>query len=460
MGKSNRHDKFVRLRAEFPVFVYEGYDYRLGPGGLHGSFIFRLGAGHRFTPAFYIPRHPGFLPDREILPRLPALVFHIGLIELLSYWKSACPPLVNIECGALMPAQAAWWKQVYYNGLGEFFYLNGIDPDTDKFMEIAAVGPDIRPAVSLPDHTPANGILIPVGGGKDSVVTLELLGSLEGSLPLAMNPTRASKECIRISGYREDEIVEIRRTIDPLLLQLNQEGFLNGHTPFSALLAFYSLLAAALTGKQYIALSNESSANEPTIPGTNINHQYSKSYEFERLFRQYVSEWLPGEAEYFSFLRPLHEIGIAGLFSRYSEYHPVFRSCNAGSRDGIWCGTCSKCLFTWLILSPFLSHEELTSIFGRVLPDDPALEPLFDQLTGNAAEKPFDCVGTVGEVNEAVRLAILRYGERPLPYLFGRYRDRNAGTTHPDLGQLLAATDLHHVVPPQFMKILTDSLNG
>ena len=65
------------------------------------------------------------------------------------------------------------------------------------------------------------------------------------------------------------------------MLQLNSEGYINGHTPFSAIVAFSSVLTAALNGQKYITLSNENSANESTVKDSKVNHQYSKSYEFE-----------------------------------------------------------------------------------------------------------------------------------------------------------------------------------
>jgi len=458
MGKSIRHDKFVRLREEFPVFIYEGFDYILNPEGLSGNFLFRLGDRYRFTPSFVIPRKPFFLPDEQILPGLPALLFNIGMIELLSYWKAACPPVIEVRPSGLSEEQKEWWKGVYYNGLGEFFYLNGISADYRDFVNFStAEGAKEAKEITITGE----GTIIPVGGGKDSVVTLELLGKSRGGIPLVMNPTSASRECIRKSGSQDEETIEIRRSLDPLLYGLNDQGFLNGHTPFSALLAFYTLLAAAVSGRKYIALSNESSANEATIPGTAINHQYSKSIEFESGFRKYVGKFLSPDIEYFSFLRPLHEIRIAQLFSRYPQYFPVFRSCNAGSKSGTWCGKCSKCLFTYIILSPFIGEGELIRIFGRDLFDDPALLGYFEQLTGMSPEKPFDCVGTIGEVNAAVREAVRRREGQPLPVLLERYVAKHGFPEEDhEIRELLDSFDKVHHLPPEFEAVLKNALHG
>ncbi|MEG2070300.1 MAG: hypothetical protein RR034_02870, partial [Bacteroidales bacterium] len=202
----------------------------------------------------------------------------------------------------------------------------------------------------------------------------------------------------------EDDKVILQREIAPKLLELNRAGFLNGHTPFSAMLAFYSLLVSYAVQVREVALSNESSANEPTIPGTEINHQYSKSLEFEEDFRQYVAENMNDCNHYYSFLRSLTELQIAEHFSQFPQYHSVFKSCNTGSKENKWCCNCSKCLFAYIILSPFIQDEKMIEIFGEDLLNKPTLKPYFDELTGVAQNKPFECVGTIEEVNQALRM--------------------------------------------------------
>ncbi|OYT13628.1 MAG: hypothetical protein B6I19_04225, partial [Bacteroidetes bacterium 4572_114] len=216
------------------------------------------------------------------------LVFQIGMIELISYWKAACSPEVIIEAGSLNQEQVEWWKKLYYNGLGEFFYRNGIHARKDDFMSLSTNG---KNTFQKFEFDQSDSFLVPVGGGKDSVVTLEtLVGGRKDVRPFILNPGKAGIDTVGNVGFSEEDILTVDRTIDPVLLKLNAQGFLNGHTPFSALLAFISLLAARLAGIKNIALSNESSANEPTVPGTEVNHQYSKSFEFERGFRDYVAK--------------------------------------------------------------------------------------------------------------------------------------------------------------------------
>jgi hypothetical protein len=459
MLRSNNHAKFLHLRKDFPFLIFEKQEYMLDSGGLSIRFTFNLADQYKFYPTLFIPRKSCILPDKEIAERLPLLVFHIGMIELISYWKVACPPKVIINPSTLTSGQISWWKKLYYHGLGEFLYLNSIDIDVDNLMDIVVVPNQTLKRANFPL---TDSVLIPVGGGKDSCVTLELLGNTPGTTPLIMNPRGASLGSARTKGFSDNQIFEVHRQIDPSLLLLNEKGFLNGHTPFSALLGFITLLASAMTGKKYIALSNESSANEPTIPGTTINHQYSKSLTFESDLREYISQWIHPDISYFSFLRPLNELQIASLFSRYTAFHPVFRSCNAGSKTNEWCGKCAKCLFTWIILSPFIGENELLQIFGKNLWQDPLLRRYFDQLTGIAEEKPFDCVGTVNEVNAAIQEVIKRKEEETLPLLLQHYMQQYTSLSrHFDsFRQVLADRSGKHNIPSRFDSILNREIYG
>ncbi len=424
--------QYNAYRKTYPEFVYDSYRYDVQSDGLHIVFTFRIGSDIVFSPSAFIPSRR-FLHFPEHTPQMDTLVFNIGMIELISYWKCVCPPVIKVLCGSLDNTQKAFWKKIYFNGLGEFFYINGIQSTINDFVEIIAPQPSAsNTQTEIPPAPQANNYLVPIGGGKDSVVTLELLqqatAPTQRPVPLIMNPRGATVGCIQAAGYTMDDVLEIHRTIHPRLLELNSQGCLNGHTPFSAMLAFYTLLASHLSGIPNIALSNESSANESTVVGTSVNHQYSKSLEFENDFRSYTSQYISPIYNYFSYLRPLSELQIAMLFSRLPQYHPVFRSCNAGSKQDIWCGKCAKCLFAYIILSPFIEPRKLNAIFGKDLLNDPSLEPFFQQLIGHADTKPFECVGTVSEVNSALSMAISRWYADQRPLLLQSYQASPATT--------------------------------
>ncbi len=470
MEKSNRYDKFLQLRDEFPFFSYEGYDYSYSGHGLDIRYYFNLADRYHFSPTIFIPHKEFFIPEEEVMDLLPNLVFHLGLIELISYWKSACPKQLIIKAHAITQEQISWWKKCWFNGLGEFFFLNSIPTDIDQFMDVIVASDEFLSPIQCvlkPD------VIVPIGGGKDSIVSLEILRKLPGVTPLILNPRGASVHSIFIAGFAHSGMIGINRTIDPLLLQLNDQGFLNGHTPFSALLAFITILSAALSGKRNIALSNESSANESTIPGLPVNHQYSKTFEFEKDFRDYVRKWISPEINYFSLLRPLNELQIASIFCRYPKYFSVFKSCNVGSKTDSWCGKCPKCLFTCIMVAPFLLPDQLTGIFHRDLFNDIDLVPILDQLTGIAPEKPFECVGTISEVNAALQEIIAQFGNKPLPTLLHYYASikplvfaKSIATKQPtdilppSLPSLLKAWDSQNFLPPQFEELLKGAVNG
>ncbi len=436
LKRTDNQQRFDALRDEYQCFTFYQQEVRLEEGVLSMTFHFSLDEKYYFHPTLTIPARPFY--HWETVPReqLESLAFQIGMVELVSYWKLACPKTIVVKPFSLKPCQRKWWRHLYYNGLGEFRYLNGIDCAEVDFLRIESGSEHDFPSMHLPLEAKT---LVPVGGGKDSVVTLELLRHEMPVTPLILNPRGATIHCVEAAGWTMDDVAVVDRTLDPTMLRLNQEGFLNGHTPFSALLAFITLLVGVGTGSRYIALSNESSANESTVPGTDINHQYSKSIDFERDFRNYVEQHLNEDIQYFSFLRPLNEMQIASLFSRFTAYHEVFRSCNAGSKTDSWCGHCPKCLFTWIILSPFLRKERLVSIFGKDLMGDESMKPIFEELNGTAAVKPFECVGTVEEVRACVEAV------------------ENGNRSKVD--EILSRFNTEHFLPESFERILKKSLH-
>lgn len=453
--------KYDSLRERFAVFCFQNYEYFLEDGSFFAKFSFKLESASLnktdsvdFSPCFEIPARRFY--HWESIPKeiLDVLIFNIGMIELVSYWKIACPKKVVVKPYHLDNEQINWWKKLYFNGLGEFFYLNGINARFDDFMKIEtdfSADADCHES----DFSFEERTLVPVGGGKDSVVTLEALREKIDIIPLIINPRGATRDCVNAAGFAENDTVVINRTLDPTMLEMNRQGYLNGHTPFSAMLAFYTVLLGFATKSRYIALSNESSANEPTVPDTEINHQYSKSVAFENDFRKYISRYVNTDIQYFSFLRPLNELQIAKLFSKSKNYHKIFRSCNVGSKTDSWCGRCPKCLFTWLALSPFLKRDELTGIFGKDLLKDNELAATLEKLDGTAEVKPFECVGTVGEVSACVEY-ILQHGDN----LQDTILDGRCSNIELSVEDYISQYDENNNLLALFEKILKGKLNG
>lgn len=415
-------DKFAAFRKENPVFVFRSYDIKETKDSVELNFCFSIPGLAEFNPGWIFPKSPETSVSGDSV--FERLVFSLGMAEAVSYWKSVCSPEFRVECGFLSESQKEWWKKLWFLGLGEFFYVNGITISQQELVDIVCTGTE-KEAVSAAEKK-RKGCLIPIGGGKDSALTLETLkNSGMECRCYTINKRHSVSGTVEAAGLPADALITAQRKFDHSLIALNGKGYLNGHTPFSSVVAFSAEITAYIHGLEYIVLSNESSANESTVAGLSVNHQYSKSFEFERDFYEYEKKYLCTGISYFSFLRPLTEFQIAGMFTSHRKYLSVFRSCNLGSKvtPDIWCGECPKCLFVSLILSPFLSLDELKEIFGRDMLNDPAMTEYFTELIGQSEHKPFECVGSVSEVNLAVSLTINRLMKKgtELPLLFDKY---------------------------------------
>ncbi len=449
MNRSRADD----LRRAHPTFSYESFAWEQRDDALRMRFDFRVEPDIRFAPQTAIASVRPEAIDRLGPEAVDNLVFHLGLIEMLSYWKAACSPLIDVRAAALEAAQIAWLGDLLRHGMGEFFYVNGIDFTRPDFVRIRSSAERALPAARR--GTPGGPALVLVSGGKDSAVSLQLLrqSGLDFGC-LLLNPTPAAEALARAAGCIAP--VRVQRTIDRRLLELNEAGYLNGHTPFSAFLATLGVTVAALVGYGTVIASNERSCDEAyaTFLGAGVNHQYSKSSRFEAVFRDYASTYLAPGIDYFSLLRPLYEVQIARIFSRYPEYFAAFRSCNRGQRDNSWCRRCPKCLFIYAALYPFLEPEELAGIFGEDLFGGTELIPLTAQLLGLGEHRPFECVGTVAETLAVLHLAVARARARggALPPLL-EYVEREVLCRRSDLDQLTAQVlggwgEQHHLPAP------------
>ena len=450
--------KFLDYREEYKEFHFNQYTISEDDDGIYLEFEFEIPGLTTFNPKMKILKK-SFNFKSINTEYVKNMVFHIGLIELISYWKVTCSPTIVIKCGYLTEDQIKWWKKLYYYGLGELFYTNNIEVGIEDFVTIKCETTNVQFEYETIEDT-SEGYIVPIGGGKDSVVTLETLKvDNKKDYCLIVNPKTATLQCAEVAGFEYNNIIEIYRSIDRNLIDLNSKGFLNGHTPFSAMLAFLSYFVAYLLSKKYVALSNENSANESNVIGKKINHQYSKSFEFECDFENYSNEYLKAPVKYFSFLRPLNELQIAKIFSRQEKYHSVFKSCNVGSKQDIWCGHCPKCLFVYIILSPYLSLEELDAIFGKRLFEDETLMEDFDKLCGILPEKPFECVGSRDEVNASITETISKYAARQiaLPALLMHYQDSAVVPSVP-FAKYIKQYSKEHALNDYFESIIKDAL--
>lgn len=380
---------------EYKEFVFDDYHYKPATSIL--SLYYRFSEGPRFEEKLIFDFVPRRLPPAagEVLDRIFRLIF---LMSGISYYKAFIPKTLTCRPFTLDEMTALFLHKFYENGLAEFAFKNHISLRGHFRFQSSSMPATSAIAVDLPRRT-----CVPVGGGKDSIVTIECLKQSGEPLQLfSLGDAEPINACIAAADLAS---VRVHRQLDGGLFELNRAGALNGHVPITGILSAIALACAVLSGCDAIAMSNEHSASTPnlTIGGIEINHQFSKSLEFEQDFAEHVSRTISPSINYFSLLRPFSEIEIARRFSKYPAYFSIFRSCNTAFRQSraargqYWCGNCPKCRFVFLALAPFVTKIDLIAIFGRNLLDDQSQRDGFAELCGLCEHKPFECVGETSE---------------------------------------------------------------
>lgn len=437
-------------------FIFTGYENQLAQGQL--IFRYRLERPREIHDFEEVFRWRGEQKSADLAaPLLIPIIEALYVLAGMSYWKAWCPQTIEMPTIALTQPQADFFATVYTKGLGEFFYKNNID--FRGLVTFPATATVAMPPVSKSMN---NRSLLMVGGGKDSIVSAELLKSGQKLWTnFVLHPIPLQETIMSLMG---GEILRVERELDKKLFALNKtEGVFNGHVPISSLYAFTALLAAALYDYRYVIASNERSANEGNVEylGEMINHQWSKSLEFEKLCQEYVHAFISPDITYFSLLRPLSEIKIVELFTRYPAYFEVFSSCNrnftlTGEKSTKrWCGECPKCAFVFACLAAFLPKETVLNIFDKDLFADAALLPLYQELLGLMNTKPFECVGSPEETALAFRLAHDSgfYQGESIMEMFGSEASKRFADTATLKKQLLTPVD-EQLLPDDFSKAL------
>jgi UDP-N-acetylmuramoylalanine--D-glutamate ligase len=358
-----------------------------------------------FTEEIFLPS----VPDLKKIPKklLKNILENLHLMLGISYYKTYCPPKVKFKY-QLSKEQADFWNTVHRAGLGEFRFRNKIS--SNKIAKFHYSAKAKQAAIKFKRR---NRHLVGIGGGKDSIIAAELLKEQKENITaFVVEPKKENESELIANVIKEAKVPQFKtqRRLDEKLFQ-NLPGSHNGHIPISGIIAFLGVLNAILYDYSNIIVANEHSSNFGNLEwkGETINHQWSKSSEFEKLFQDYIKNFITPDIKYFSILRQFSELRIAKLFSQYKNYFSIFSSCNKNfqiqhQQESLWCGQCPKCAFTFLILSAFLPKQKLLDIFKKNLFEDQNLLPLFNDILGFGEMKPFDCVGTFEEAQAALYL--------------------------------------------------------
>lgn len=368
----------------------------------------------------------------------------------VSYWKATCSEPVNFAYRRPDQWQADWLNQLYRHGLAEFAYRNGLA--SHGWQPFAG---DDRPMPAVAAAGLARRSLVPMGGGKDSLVAwsrLQRQGHPADSIQIG------GSALIRQIGERlPGQHWQVGRHLDPRLALLNVHGAWNGHVPVTAINAAILVVAALWLDYDQVVFANERSAEEASLVdehGAQVNHQFSKSHAFERMLDQWIRRYLASDLRVFSILRRDRELAICREFAGLTEFHQLFSSCNRnfhldGPRTERWCGQCPKCHFVYLGLAPFMAPARMQAIFGRDLLADSTLTESFAELLALDGAKPFECVGEADEARAAVQALASQvdWSERPVVRSLA---PRLAGLAVPSL-EALCRPGGPSLIPPEWL---------
>jgi hypothetical protein len=394
---------------QYETFVFERYELNGNEARFRYSYDGIVNFEHVIAFGFdFANGYPEVALDRVLRS--------LWLLAGVSYYKAVVPGKIKVKNDELSYAEAQFLSETYRLGLGQFCYENKLSLDRIAKFE----GTDTRPvpAIGLGD----GGDLVALGGGKDSLVTTTILEEAHRDFATfsATYSPEAGKALEELGAQVGRPFLPVSRMFDAQLMELNAQGAYNGHVPVTAEMMLIGLAAAVLSGRRRVIFSNEASAGEGNVwyEGIQINHQYSKSPQYEQAFRRYLQESISPELDCFSLLRPMGDLRIGDAFARgpMQRYAGQFTSCNRSFRQGsegfTWCGECPKCAFVFLVLAPFVPKDELVAIWGENLLAKKMLEPTYQELLGLSGHKPFECVGEIEECRQAVRM-VLAGGQFP-----------------------------------------------
>ncbi len=376
----------------------------------------------------------------------------------VSYYKTSLAEHISFAHSSPTAKQADWLNQTWQAGLAELAVSNGLAwLDHIKFQGVdSTVMPD---NVALSPRS-----LVAIGGGKDSLVTIEAIKAMPEEASLFM--VGQSPFIQAVAEHTHMPLLQVKRKVDAKLQQVNQQGAYNGHVPITAINCCVAVVAALLYDYDSVVFSNERSADSGNFKLDNgqwVNHQYSKSLAYEQTWQSVVDQHIVKGLDCFSLLRPYSELAIVKKFADLTQYFPYFSSCNRNfhltgtqNRHHHWCGQCPKCAFVFLCLAPFISKDQLLKIFKKDLLADEHLVVLFESLLGIQGNKPFECVGEVHECRLALQLLAVQADWLQHPQL-QQWAQLLPAMSEEMVAQIMAASE-DHLIPAKrrFLQVLDD----
>ncbi len=346
------------------------------------------------------------LPDSEVFNNV-ANLYHI--LAGTSYYKLYPTKELKLKNGNLDRAQADFFEDVYRQGFGEYLYVNQLNPNIiGRFVDVKE---EVLPTATKYD---GKGAVVMVGGGKDSLVTIDLLkkGGKDFSTFRVNSSTWVDRQLEKIGAPNST----VKRLLDSKLVRNEFQDSLNGHVPVTAMVSTAAVLDAVINGRSTIVASSEASSDIPNVEyaGMQINHQFSKSLELETKYANYLKEYVGSTFVYFSLLRPWTMLKIVEYFSNniFDEYSGLWSSSNDNFKLGnnqtvpSWDVHYSpKTLSVFGLFAAFIKPEKLIPEMGGDYFEPDEFSKTWNELVGNVGVKPLECVADVDEMRLAIKLA-------------------------------------------------------
>lgn len=404
---------------KYHVFVFEDYSFNIETN--EATFTYSFDEKRFFTERVLFQKVDQPY-DADALERALSLSFWlVGT----SYFKLFPTPDVMFKKALPDQWQANFLTEVYTQGLSQFMFENELTRAIMPRFEA------LQTDVPTPVTYQPKGVLALQSGGKDSLLLSQLLH--QAAIRYTPWYLSASESHPAVLDELDAPVQTVLRRID--LAAINkavQEGGINGHVPVTYIVASYAVIDAILQNKNTILLAIGAEGNEPHeyIGDIPVNHQWSKTWQAERLLADYIKKYIASTIQVGSPLRGFSELRIAELFVEkcWNSYGHAFSSCNvANYKQGkdnqqlTWCGECPKCANSYLLFAPFVQPKELQSLFGGTdLFKKPSLAETFKGLLGiDGVMKPFECVGEVEELRLAYQMSRTRFGEDVYQLPFG-----------------------------------------
>ena len=395
-------------------FIFKSYSFNKANSLAKFEYGFDDGQNFIETVTFEV----GEKYDDQMLDRALFLAF---MVIGTSYYKAFPSSTVKLDV-QLDALQVDFFNNVYQEGMGQFAFENNLT--RDDLAHFTATGP-------MPTGTTRYdglGVLALQSGGKDSLLTAELLK--KSGKEFTSWYVSSSDNYPKVIDKIGSKFVLSRRNIDhDGLIQAKADGGLNGHVPVTYIVQSLAVIQAILLNKNEVITSIAHEGEEPHafIGDLAVNHQWSKTWAAEMVFANYVSLYISPDLHIGSLIRSLSELRVAELFVKnvWSDYGHDFSSCNLanykqGDDNSVlkWCGNCPKCANSYLLFAPFLEASDLKSLFDdQDLFLKPSLVDTFKGLLGiDGVMKPFECVGQVDELRLAYHMSQKKGGYTQLPF--------------------------------------------